>query len=80
MLAMNRRSATTAILALTLPLLGAARSASAQFVADSSSHPLKVGDAAPGFTLKDTEGVDRTLEAAMDKSQVALVFYRSADW
>jgi cytochrome oxidase Cu insertion factor (SCO1/SenC/PrrC family) len=40
----------------------------------------KVGEKAPKFTLKDQEGKDRSLEDLLKKGNVALVFYRSADW
>ena len=41
---------------------------------------LKVGEKAPGFTLKDQEGKERSLDEFLKKGKVALVFYRSADW
>jgi cytochrome oxidase Cu insertion factor (SCO1/SenC/PrrC family) len=41
---------------------------------------LKVGEKAPGFTLKDQEGKERSLPEFLKKGKVALVFYRSADW
>jgi cytochrome oxidase Cu insertion factor (SCO1/SenC/PrrC family) len=41
---------------------------------------LKVGESAPKFTLKDQEGKERSLDEFLGKGQVALVFYRSADW
>ena len=63
-----------------LALLAGVLPARAQFIADADDHPLKVGETAPGFELKDSSGTDRSLEAALDKSKVALVFYRSADW
>lgn len=40
----------------------------------------KLGDQAPGFTLKDQTGKDRTLDDFLKKGKVALVFYRSASW
>jgi cytochrome oxidase Cu insertion factor (SCO1/SenC/PrrC family) len=40
----------------------------------------KVGAKAPAFTLKDQNGKDRTLDELLKKGNVALVFYRSADW
>ena len=39
-----------------------------------------VGDHAPGFTLKDQNGQDVSLDALLKKGPVALVFFRSADW
>jgi cytochrome oxidase Cu insertion factor (SCO1/SenC/PrrC family) len=41
---------------------------------------LKVGESAPGFTLKDQDASDRSLNELLEKGPVALVFYRSADW
>ena len=42
---------------------------------------VKVGDEAIGFTLKDQNGVERTLDSLLNPDGfVALVFYRSADW
>jgi cytochrome oxidase Cu insertion factor (SCO1/SenC/PrrC family) len=41
---------------------------------------LKVGEKAPRFTLKDQDGKDRSLDDLLKKGEVALVFYRSADW
>lgn len=43
--------------------------------------PLKVGDTAPNFRLKDQNNADHTLDILLKENQrVALVFYRSADW
>ena len=41
---------------------------------------LTVGAKAPTFTLKDQEGKERSLDELLKKGNVALVFYRSADW
>ena len=41
---------------------------------------LSVGQKAPGFTLKDQNDRDVSLESLLKKGPVALVFYRSADW
>ncbi len=41
---------------------------------------LSVGTQAPGFTLKDQDGTNRSLDELIAKGNVALVFYRSADW
>lgn len=48
------------------------------------SHPnesvaLKVGDAAPDFTLRNTDGGDVRLSAGLAERPLALVFYRG-DW
>ena len=41
---------------------------------------LKVGDRAPEFVLTNQLGSPVSLEAALKKGPVALIFYRSADW
>ena len=41
---------------------------------------LKVAVKAPGFTLKDQSGKERSLDDFLKKDKVALVFYRSASW
>jgi cytochrome oxidase Cu insertion factor (SCO1/SenC/PrrC family) len=41
---------------------------------------LKVGELAPRFTLKDQDGQERSLDELLKKGNVALVFFRSADW
>lgn len=41
---------------------------------------LRLGEAAPRFTLRDQEGKVRSLDEFLAKGKVALVFYRSADW
>jgi AhpC/TSA family len=41
---------------------------------------LKVGAKAPEFKLKDQDGNERSLGEFLPKSNVALVFYRSASW
>ncbi len=40
----------------------------------------KVGEKAPSFTLKDQFAKERTLDELVKHGNVALVFYRSADW
>lgn len=45
-----------------------------------SSPGLSVGERAPGFELKDAQGVTQSLAKWLDGSYVALVFHRSADW
>ncbi len=41
---------------------------------------LAVGEAAPNFRLQDQQGKERTLDDLITDGNVALVFYRSADW
>jgi cytochrome oxidase Cu insertion factor (SCO1/SenC/PrrC family) len=70
------------LLMLALALL-AAPNARAQEKGTSAPAPetgLKVGEMARGFTLKDQDGNERSLEEFLKKGKVALVFYRSADW
>ena len=42
--------------------------------------PLKPGAQAPDFTLSNQDGDEVALGELLKKQQVALVFYRSADW
>lgn len=39
-------------------------------------HVVKVGDKAPDFTLKDTEGQDMSLSILLGHGPVVLTFYR----
>ena len=39
-------------------------------------HVVKVGDKAPDFTLKNTEGQDVSLSTLLDDGPVVLTFYR----
>lgn len=41
---------------------------------------LRIGQHAPGFTLKDQNGKDVSLDSLLKTGPVALVFFRSADW
>ena len=41
---------------------------------------LSPGDKAPDFTLKNQDGKDIKLSDMLKDGNVALVFYRSADW
>lgn len=41
---------------------------------------LAVGAKAPRFALKDQDGKERALDEFLKRGNVALVFYRSADW
>lgn len=41
---------------------------------------LKVGEKAPEFKLKDQTGTERSLADLLKDGNVALVFFRSADW
>jgi cytochrome oxidase Cu insertion factor (SCO1/SenC/PrrC family) len=41
---------------------------------------MAVGQRAPSFRLKDQHGQEQSLEQLLAKGNVALVFYRSADW
>lgn len=41
---------------------------------------LSVGEKAPDFELKDQNGQSRSLTEMLKSGQVAMVYYRSADW
>lgn len=49
---------------------------------DEMTGHVNVGDKAPGFTLEDQSGDERSLEGLLADADefVALVFYRSANW
>lgn len=57
--------------AVTLPLLGAEPAA---------GKPVAIGASAPRFKLTDQTGKTIALEDLLKQGNVALVFYRSADW
>jgi hypothetical protein len=52
----------------------------AQHHPTAPDHPLKVGDKAPEFTLKDQKGNDQSLASMLQSGKVAVIFHRSADW
>lgn len=41
---------------------------------------VKVGDKAPDFTLMGVDGEEHSLSEYTSKGNVALMFFRSADW
>jgi hypothetical protein len=47
---------------------------------DAQQIGLAVGATAPGFSLVDQFGQNRTLESLMGSNGLVLVFFRSADW
>lgn len=49
-------------------------------VAVVQSRSVDVGEAFPDFELQDQDGATFSLHAALKKSPVVLVIYRSADW
>lgn len=61
---------------LLLIVLGAL---SARAVSAETPGPA-VGKKAPAFKLKDQKAKEQSLETLFKKRNVALVFYRSADW
>ena len=65
-------SRTLAVAFLLITGLITAATAGAQTVAK----PVKVGDAAPDFTLVDHRGKKLTLSASRRESPVVIVFYR----
>jgi cytochrome oxidase Cu insertion factor (SCO1/SenC/PrrC family) len=54
--------------------------ASANLATAADPEPLGVGQKAPSFNLTDQDGVERSLDDFLKKGNVAVVFYRSADW
>lgn len=62
-------------------LLFASPLAVAQEAPEEMQGTVHVGDKAPGFTLKDQNGEERSLESLLNEDgYVALVFHRSAHW
>jgi peroxiredoxin Q/BCP len=57
-------------------LLAAGLAFSAALPAADRAAPVKVGEAAPDFTLTDQNGRSHTLSAERGKRPVVLVFYR----
>ena len=53
---------------------------SAQDPAPAEKTGLNIGEKAPGFTLKDQTGTERSLTDLLKDGNVALVFFRSASW
>ena len=49
-------------------------------VVSAENTGLRIGQAAPAFSLKDQNGKVVSLDALLKKGPVALVFFRSADW
>ena len=41
---------------------------------------IDVGEKAPDFTLKDQNGTEHSLSDLLKEGQVALMFFRSANW
>ena len=65
---------------MILGLLASPFTALAQHHPTAPDHPLKVGDKAPEFELKDQHGNDQSLAAMLQSGKVAVIFHRSADW
>jgi hypothetical protein len=64
---------------VTFLCLGLVLCVTAQLVA-ADVPGVAVGKKAPVFKLKDQKGKEQSLEELLKKRNVALVFYRSADW
>lgn len=60
--------------------LGALLAGTSAVPAAEKTPGIEVGKKAPAFTLKDQTGRERSLKELLKKRNVALVFYRSADW
>lgn len=67
------------ILIATSLCLGSVLSIAAPAVA-ADVPGVAVGKTAPAFKLKDQNGKEQSLDELLEKGNVALVFYRSADW
>ncbi len=65
---------------IALGLIFAAGGAFAADPAPEEKTGIKVGEKAPDFTLKDQSGKEQSLKDLLKKTNVAIVFYRSADW
>jgi cytochrome oxidase Cu insertion factor (SCO1/SenC/PrrC family) len=66
--------------ATAMALLAAALAEAQNQTRPAPATGLQIGAKAPGFTLKDHNGTERSLDEFLVKGKVALVFYRSADW
>lgn len=71
-----RRCHTVARMCVLFAILGTASQAMAQ----DAEPGIKVGEAAPTFTLKNQKGEDVSLKKLLEEKPTALVFHRSADW
>ena len=47
---------------------------------EKSPNRIATGDKAPPFRLVDQHGQEQSLDGLLERGNVALVFYRSADW
>jgi hypothetical protein len=65
---------------LLLPCFAAVLPASAQEFTRPGEPGLRVGQPAPAFRLKSADGAEVALTNLLTRGNVALVFYRSADW
>ena len=72
-----RSSAFSFAVVVCVLLSGVDAMAAAEAPADRG---LKIGTRAPEFKLKDQDGKERALSDFLKNGNVALVFYRSADW
>ncbi len=76
----TRYIAFAALLALAVILGSAASASAAAGPLDESMTGVAIGEKAPDFTLNDQDGNEVTLASLLSEGNVALVFYRSADW
>ena len=75
-----KTSMTLAALIAFAAMLSAPSRAGAQEPAPAEKTGIKVGEKAPAFTLKGTDGEEHSLDELLSHGKVALVFYRSARW
>ncbi len=66
------RNSILLLTSITLALLS-----SVLLTTAAETEPLKVGDIAPDFTLKEAGGEKHTLYKQLQQGKVALLFYRS---
>lgn len=72
--------AFAALLALAVMVGSAASASAAAGPLDESMTEVAIGEKAPDFTLNDQDGNEVSLASLLAEGNVALVFFRSADW
>ncbi len=77
---MSTRVFSSVGLLLVAANLFALRGTAAESPTAAGEIGLKIGDPAPGFTLKDQNGLEVSLSDLVKKGPVAVVFHRSAEW
>ena len=70
---------STLLTAIAASLILVASGVTAAPPADEAPGPA-IGTKAVDFTLPDQNGVEHTLSSLLERGQLAIVFFRSADW